>query len=212
MAVGLRELKKVATKQALSRAALELAIERGLDHCTAVAIADRAGISVRTFHNYFSSREDAVLFVVEQSVANLIALFIDRDPAEPVLDSFEALFMELVASEGEFDRMFAVTRLMTEHASLVAHQVAVYEYTSDALLAEIGRRTGCDPAVDLYPRLAFQCANAVVRAAVELHATSGPLSAEARISLTSSVRDGFAQLRGGLPQAEFHDARGRHPS
>jgi AcrR family transcriptional regulator len=209
MVAGLRERKKLATKDALSRAALDLVTERGLDHCTAVAIADRAGISVRTFHNYFSSKEDAVLFVLEQSVVNLIASFTHRDPAEPVLDSFEALFMELVASESEFDRMLAVTRLMAEHASLIAHQVAVYDYTSDALLAEIGRRTGCDPAVDLYPRLVFQCANAVVRAAVELHATSGPLSAEARSTLTSSVRDGFAQLRGGLPQPELDDAKGR---
>lgn len=203
MSVGLRERKKLATKDALSQAALDLATEQGLDHVTADAIAARAQVSTRTFHNYFAHKEAAILFILEKGVRGVIESFTHRDAGEPVLDSFEALFMELVEAQGEFDRMIAVTRLMAEHATLFAHHVAVYDITSDALLSEIGRRTGTDPAVDMYPRLVFQCANAVVRAATELH-----LSADAetetkpakRTAIVGAVRDGFAQLRLGLPQ------------
>jgi hypothetical protein len=82
--------------------------------------------------------------------------------------------------------------------------VAVYDLTSDALLAEIGRRTGTDPAVDLYPRLVFQCANAAVRAATELHVGADLGSDTTRTALIGAVRDGFAQLRRGLPQPGHH--------
>jgi AcrR family transcriptional regulator len=200
MPVGLRERKKLATKDALSEAALDLAIEQGLDRVTADAIAARAQVSTRTFHNYFGHKEEAILFILEKGVHGVIESFTQRDPAEPVLDSFEALFMELVESQGEFDRMIAVSRLMAEHATLFAHHIAVYDLTSDALLSEIGSRTGTDPAVDMYPRLVFQCANAVVRAAVELHINSDLETDIKRTEIVSAVRDGFTQLRRGLPQ------------
>jgi AcrR family transcriptional regulator len=197
---GLRERKKVATKDALSHAALSLAIEQGLDRVTADSIAARAQVSTRTFHNYFAHKEEAILFILEKGVRGVIDSFTRRDADEPVLDSFEALFMELVASQSEFDRMVAVTRLMAEHATLFAHHVAVYDVTSDALLIEIGRRTGTDPTVHMYPRLVFQCANAVVRAATELHLRTDLGTEAKRTMIIGAVRDGFAQLRLGLPQ------------
>lgn len=200
MSAGLRERKKLATKDALSQAALDLAGELGLNHVTADAIAERAQVSARTFHNYFSSKEEAILYVLEKGARGVIESFTLRDPDEPVLDSFEALFMELVESQDDFDRMVAVTRLMAEHATLIARHVAVYDLTSDALLAEIGRRTGTDPDVDLYPRLVFQCANAAVRAATELHVGAGLAADTTRSALIDAVREGFAQLRSGLPQ------------
>jgi AcrR family transcriptional regulator len=204
MPAGLRERKKLATKDALSQAALDLASERGLNHVTADAIAERAQVSTRTFHNYFSSKEEAILYVLEKGARGVIESFTLRDPDEPVLDSFEALFMELVESQHDFDRMIAVTRLMAEHATLIARHVAVYDLTSDALLAEIGRRTGTDPAVDLYPRLVFQCANAAVRAATELHVGAQLGADTKRTALIGAVREGFAQLRHGLPQPGRH--------
>jgi AcrR family transcriptional regulator len=198
MAVGLRERKKLATKEALSRAALELATERGLYGVTADAIAEAADVSTRTFHNYFSNKEDAILFMLEKAVHGLVEAFTHRDSTEPVLDSLEAVLVSLVESGGEFDRMVAVTQLMAEHPTLIARHVAVYDTTSGALLAEIGRRTGTDPNVDLYPRLVYHAANAVGRSAVELHIDQESGSATTRQSLATMVREGFGHLRRGL--------------
>jgi AcrR family transcriptional regulator len=198
--IGLRERKKVATKDALSQAALELALERGLHAVTADAIAEAADVSPRTFHNYFSSKEDAVLSTLDKMVHGVVESFIARDRAEPVLDSLEAVLIELVESSG-LDRIVAVTRLMAQHPTLIARQVATFDRTSDALLAEIGRRTGTDPAVDLYPRLVYHASTSVARAVVELHMTNNESdTAPTRRSLAAAIHDGFTQLRRGLPQ------------
>ncbi len=59
--VGLRASKKQATSRALSSAARRLALERGLDAVTVDMVCAQAGVSTRTFFNYFDSKEDAIV-------------------------------------------------------------------------------------------------------------------------------------------------------
>ena len=54
---GMRERKKLATRKALSAAALRLAREHGPQNVRVDDIAEAAGVSPRTYNNYFSSRE-----------------------------------------------------------------------------------------------------------------------------------------------------------
>lgn len=58
---GLRERKRLATRRAIQRAALEVVRERGLDGATVDEIARVADVSPRTFFNYFPTKEDAIL-------------------------------------------------------------------------------------------------------------------------------------------------------
>ncbi|MGA3525875.1 TetR/AcrR family transcriptional regulator [Melissospora conviva] len=58
---GLREKNRARTTRELHEAAAALVLEQGLSGATVEAIADRAGVSRRTFFNYFASKEDAVL-------------------------------------------------------------------------------------------------------------------------------------------------------
>ncbi|OHV03764.1 TetR family transcriptional regulator [Mycobacterium talmoniae] len=199
--IGLRERKKFATKEALSRAALELTIDRGLDATTAEAIAEAAGVSTRTFHNYFSNKEDAVLFMLDKSVQDLVEAFGQRSPEEPVLDSLESILIGFVESADGLEWMIAVTRLMADHPALIARHVALSDSKTDAMLAEIGRRSGTDPDVDLYPRLVYHATGAIARAVLELHINGGNEGAPPRAILADAVRDGYAQLRRGLPQS-----------
>lgn len=197
--IGLRERKKFATKEALSRAALELTLERGLDAATAESIAEAAGVSTRTFHNYFSSKEDAVLFMLDQVIQELIDGFARRSPDEPVLDSLESSLIAFVEAADGLEWMIAVTRLMADHPSLLARHVAMSDSQSNAMLAEIGKRTGTDPDAGLYPRLVYHVTGAVARAVLELHINADTDGAPPRQVLVDAVRDGYAQLRGGLP-------------
>lgn len=61
--LGLRERKKRETRAALHRAALELAAEVGPHGLTVDEIAARAGVSARTFFNYYAAKEAALLGV-----------------------------------------------------------------------------------------------------------------------------------------------------
>ncbi|MFB9377137.1 TetR family transcriptional regulator [Kineococcus gynurae] len=58
---GLREAKKRATRRDLSRATRRLALAEGWEAVTVEQVCAEVGVSVRTFHNYFPSKEDAAL-------------------------------------------------------------------------------------------------------------------------------------------------------
>lgn len=57
---GLRDMKKIATRQALAEAAFNLAVEHGVDGFVVEDIVKTAGYSRRTFANYFSCKEEAI--------------------------------------------------------------------------------------------------------------------------------------------------------
>lgn len=61
MKIPLRERRRQETALEIQRATLMLAREHGFDHVTTEAIAERAGISPRTFFNYYTNKEDAVV-------------------------------------------------------------------------------------------------------------------------------------------------------
>ncbi|WP_172329784.1 TetR/AcrR family transcriptional regulator [Mangrovicoccus sp. HB161399] len=59
MTLPLRERRRVETAREIQRATLRLAAQRGLEHVTTEAIAEAAGISPRTFFNYYTNKEAA---------------------------------------------------------------------------------------------------------------------------------------------------------
>ena len=65
---SLRERRRAETWTEIHEAAALLAVEAGIEHTTIEAIAGRAGVSARTFFNYFRSKEDAVLGLREPSL------------------------------------------------------------------------------------------------------------------------------------------------
>jgi AcrR family transcriptional regulator len=71
--VGLRERKKTETRAALSEAALRLALEKGVDNVRVDEIAEAAGVSPRTYNNYFPSREHAIVAGITASRAQAVA-------------------------------------------------------------------------------------------------------------------------------------------
>lgn len=58
---GLRERKRAATRLSITEVARILTAERGLNGYTVEEVCEVAGISRRTFFNYFHSKEDAVI-------------------------------------------------------------------------------------------------------------------------------------------------------
>ncbi|OZM71604.1 TetR family transcriptional regulator [Amycolatopsis antarctica] len=77
---GLREQKKQATREALREAALRLALTRGPENVRVDDIAEAAGVSPRTYNNYFSSREQAIVAAVTAEREARIAAAVTARP------------------------------------------------------------------------------------------------------------------------------------
>lgn len=121
---GLRERKKLATREALCAAALRLALEHGPNNVRVNDIADAAGVSPRTYNNYFSSREQAIVAAVtaERSLRIATAL-----RARPATESLATAVIDTVVEQyigepaGEALTMITATpRLRTEFIDAAA--------------------------------------------------------------------------------------------
>jgi AcrR family transcriptional regulator len=98
---GLRERKKLATRKALREAALQLALERGPDNVRVNDIAEAAGVSPRTYNNYFSSREQAIVAAVTAEREARIAAAVAARPASvPLADAVIEAVVEQYTDPG----------------------------------------------------------------------------------------------------------------
>lgn len=138
--VGLRERKKAATREAVHRAALRLTVEHGLDQVTVEAVADAAGISRRTFSNYFATKEDAVLWGEERQIKALVQALRDRPAGEPPWTALHRALLELFPDSAT-DRETALrTRLALRHPSLLARMLGNHAALEADLTAAIAER------------------------------------------------------------------------
>jgi AcrR family transcriptional regulator len=143
---GLRERKKTATRQALHEAALRLAVERGLDNVTVEAIADAVNVHRRTFSNYFDGKEDAILYGEEQRRLRLLDLLRARPPKEPAWAALRQAFRDFFRQFGEPDpQWMAETRLVRQHPSLLARQMAAIAHFERDLAQTITERAAVQP-------------------------------------------------------------------
>jgi AcrR family transcriptional regulator len=99
-APGLRERKKQATRTALAEAAVRLAAEHGAENVTVEAISEAAGVSPRTFFNYFESHDDAFV-MIDRGVGERVRRAVREAPAavSPLDAVREALAGELADVE-----------------------------------------------------------------------------------------------------------------
>ena len=92
----MREEKKAATRLAISESAATLLLEDGMSALTVARVSERAGVSPRTFHNYFADIDEALLEFVGK-VFRAIAEQIDALP--PEFSAVEAL--ETIVLDGQ---------------------------------------------------------------------------------------------------------------
>src|SRR5246127_418302 len=79
--VGLRERRRRQTSADIRDAAVRLALERGFDKVTIEEICAEAGISTRTFFNYFPNKESAIAYGPSDIPPELVADFVAAGPA-----------------------------------------------------------------------------------------------------------------------------------
>ena len=137
---GLRERKKTATREALSTAALNLALEHGPQNVRVDDIAEAAGVSPRTYNNYFSSREQAIVTAVAAERALRLSAALRARPAdEPLADAV----IETVVAQYGADGLPAgdLLRLITSTPGLQAEYVGTVAAIEQPLASAIAART-----------------------------------------------------------------------
>jgi AcrR family transcriptional regulator len=193
--LGRRERKKLETHRALSTAARELALARGLDGLTVEDIADAADVSVRTFFNYFSCKEEALVGVEPAVLAELGAELRERPAGESPLEALKAVLASGVDDVAEAMRRWSLrTELVRRHPSLLPRHLAALAEIEAALVRALAARLGTDPVTDPFPAIAVAAAMGTLRAAVASWEDAGR-----RGSLDAAVDAAFATLAAGLP-------------
>ncbi|EME97721.1 TetR family transcriptional regulator [Streptomyces mobaraensis NBRC 13819 = DSM 40847] len=187
---GLRERKKQATRTALGLAALRLAAERGWAAVRVEDIAAEAGVSARTFNNYFSSKEEAVMASGTERAERVRAALAARPPEEPLWDALTHAFATALEHSAVDPSTLLRARLALTHAQLAAEQVRFEAGMAATLAAEIARRTGTDPERDLYPLLAATVALTTTRLTFEHWVRTG-----SRTPVAEAVRRELRRVR-----------------
>ena len=89
--VGLRERRRRQTSTDIRDAAMRLTQERGWDKVTIEEICIEAGISTRTFFNYFPNKESAIAYGPSDIPPELVEEFVAAGPA-----SYSVVLDELI--------------------------------------------------------------------------------------------------------------------
>ncbi|MBK1787076.1 TetR family transcriptional regulator [Prauserella sp. ASG 168] len=139
----MRERKKQATREALREAALRLALERGPENLRVDDIAEAAGVSPRTYNNYFSSREQAIVAGItaqrESRVAGAVAARSAQTPlSDAVIDAVVGQHTE--PAESERDGMLLIATNPALRAAYTDAVTSIEQPLADA----IGERSGAD--------------------------------------------------------------------
>ena len=199
--MGLRETKKLQTRQEIAAKAMGLFARRGFDHVTVAEVAEAAGVSEKTVFNYFPTKEDLFWDEVPEREAAMVDAVRNRRPGESIPAALERL------QAGSCDRLsspgFAVfARTIEESRALQAKELEIMARYTDALASVIADELGVH---DLDARVA---ANVLVSVQwqhfrnARAHALAGRHGPPAARRLRSELKQAYRLLEHGLAQLE----------
>ncbi len=190
---GLRERKKIKTRQAIRRSAYRLFAERGYQATSVERIAEAAEVSLSTVFRYFPTKEDLVL---TDEYDTLLAAGIRARPAdEPMVESIRRVTTEtlgeIATQEGaELLQRIRLIRDVPAIRGRSAEQAARIAALISAALAERAGR----PADDLELRVVSAAILAALQEAMLSWAAQSPTAApDALIALIDRSMDVLAR-------------------
>jgi AcrR family transcriptional regulator len=141
---GLRERKKIRTRETIRREAFRLIQEHGYAATTVEQIAEAAEVSPSTFFRYFPTKE-SVLLADDMDPMILVALQeqpADLSPSQAVRRAYQAAMANLSEDQREFEN--TRQRLMFSIPELKAAMYDEYHRTLTTFADAVGRRIGRD--------------------------------------------------------------------
>lgn len=195
--LGLRARKKLATRRALQRAALSMAADHGPD-VTVEEICATADLSVRTFFNYFSSKDEAIMGEPPSPPPDhLLAPFEAGGPTGHLLtDLHDTLLPHLQESLPSLREMHLRRRVLEANPDLAHQFFSSFMTIEHRLTVAAARRIGSDPS-DPRAQAIGSVATAGMRLAVRrwIHA-GGATSIESHVTTVfDALDDVFADVQ-----------------
>jgi AcrR family transcriptional regulator len=153
---GIRERKKLRTREALIEAAATLCLQKGFDHTTVEQIAAAADVSTRTFSRYFPTKESVVV-AMTGDMDRYLAASLAKQPTD--ITEYEALMRahlevfgpELNYQTPGFKRMAVLIQIINNADSLRSSAFMLQrEVDQRTAFVVMGNRMGVaadDPAV-----------------------------------------------------------------
>jgi len=196
---GVRETKRVQTRLALCRAAIELATEAGAPEAVTVdAIAERAGTSRRTFFNYFPSKEAAFVRPLYDVGAHFATALAARADDEPVWEAIRAALLSALSTpEADPGLIADIEAFLTTLPAIVLTTEAHTDGEPSALelhgMAKdsIARLTGSDPDRDIYAQLTLEATGLALRVAARAWSATGGDPRTHVDTVVDMLRDGI---------------------
>lgn len=194
--VGLREIKKQMTRDAIATAALKLTEQKGLNEVTVDEIAREAFVSPRTVSNYFASKEEAVLAAGDLGIEKVLEEFNTRPSEEPPLKALCELLSDYAQEHPEhLHGASKMARLEQLNPTLRPFRIAREVEMVEVLSARVAARTGTNVTTDLYPSM-------VASAAMTALITSLAIWSCKKFpdeSLPRLIQDAFNMVSAGYP-------------
>jgi AcrR family transcriptional regulator len=200
-ALGRRDRKKRQTRSALILTALRLVLERGLDHVTVDDISEAAGVSPRTFFNYFAGKDDALIGDHFVDGDDVCARLLAADPNLPLLGALRLAFLPSIERlQAEQDLWFLRMRMICRNPSMMPRLLARGAVAEETMAGAVATRTGTGPDSG-FPMLVTAVVGAAFRTALirwALCEGARPLGEFVDEAL-DSVAGGFAEPAHLLP-------------
>jgi AcrR family transcriptional regulator len=171
----LRERKKRRTREHLSRVAMKLFADRGLQAVTVEEICERAEVSARTFFRYFPSKEDVVFTNDAARRAIVRDALASELPGETLSAAARRAVKAMLDYDLQEDRDTARlrARLLDKEPALARHLTALTTEWTQELSDAVAQRLGGDRQARSDARLAVGALIGVLNAAGELWLSSG---------------------------------------
>jgi AcrR family transcriptional regulator len=144
--MGLRERKRIATSRSIQSAVLELSRDKGLDNVTIDEISRRADISPRTFFNYFSSKEAAVLGESPFTLPSAeVEAFLAAGPDVPILDGLLTIMRSIADTDSQDFEMHHLRKLVIrDYPHLLVQRITSMREFEIELTAVVAERLALD--------------------------------------------------------------------
>ena len=198
--LGLRQRKKLLTRQTIAAAAFALAVERGVDGVTIDDIAERAFVSPRTVSNYFRTKEAAIVAADSGVPETLLSGLLERPAGESPLLALSAVLSAALRElpPRVLETIRAKEQLVERFPALLPHRAAQFDALEDSIRYLVAARLGMDAETETYPRLVAGAAAAAMKTAIRVWTQQGG-DAEA---LATVLEKSLREFDAGLPQED----------